>query len=122
MSLLELLDAPGIHSTAQLAAELGTTPEMVEAKLERYAQLGYVKKTVMSADCGGNCKKCHGCSGLRSEKRGRKSRRQRDTGPGERNGETVPKACPASAGQSEWAGPHLCHRALPSAGPDPGGC
>lgn len=57
MSLLELLDAPGIHSTAQLAAELGTTPEMVEAKLERYAQLGYVKKTVMSADCGGNCKK-----------------------------------------------------------------
>ena len=56
MSLLELLDAPGIHSTAQLATELGTTPEMVEAKLERYAQLGYVKKTVMSADCGGNCK------------------------------------------------------------------
>ena len=61
MSLLELLDAPGIHSTAQLATELGTTPEMVEAKLERY-----VKKTVMSADCGGNCKKCHGCSGLKS--------------------------------------------------------
>ena len=47
MSLLELLDAPGIHSTAQLAADLNTTPEMVEAKLERYAQLGYVKKTVM---------------------------------------------------------------------------
>ena len=65
MSLLELLDAPGIHSTAQLAADLNTTPEMVEAKLERYAQLGYVKKTVMSADCGGNCKKCHGCSGLK---------------------------------------------------------
>lgn len=56
MSLLELLDAPGIHSTAQLATELGTTPEMVEAKLERYAQLGYVKKTVMSADCGGTAK------------------------------------------------------------------
>ena len=66
MSLLELLDAPGIHSTAQLATELGTTPEMVDAKLERYAQLGYVKKPVMSADCGGNCKKCHGCSGLKS--------------------------------------------------------
>ena len=57
MSLLEFLDAPGIHSTAQLAADLNTTPEMVEAKLERYAQLGYVKKTVMPADCGGNCKK-----------------------------------------------------------------
>ena len=65
MSLLKLLDAPGIHSTAQLAADLNTTPEMVEAKLERYAQLGYVKKTVMSADCGGSCKKCRGCSGLR---------------------------------------------------------
>lgn len=65
MSLLELLDAPGIHSTAQLAADLNTTPEMVEARLERYAQLGYVKKTVMSADCGDNCKKCRGCSGLR---------------------------------------------------------
>ena len=44
MSLLEFLDAPGIHPTAQLAADLNTTPEMVEAKLERYAQLGYVKK------------------------------------------------------------------------------
>ena len=65
MSLLELLDAPGIHSTAQLAADLNTTLEMVEAKLERYAQLGYVKKTVMSAGCGGSCKKCHGCSGLK---------------------------------------------------------
>lgn len=30
-----------------------------------YAQLGYVKKTIMSADCGGSCKKCRGCSGLR---------------------------------------------------------
>lgn len=56
MSLLLLLEEKGIHSTAQLAAELGTSTEMVEAKLERYAQLGYVKKTVMSADCGGNCK------------------------------------------------------------------
>lgn len=44
MSLLEFLDAPGLHSTAQLSADLNTTPEMVEAKLERYAQLGYVKK------------------------------------------------------------------------------
>lgn len=63
MSLLEFLDAPGVHSTAQLAADLNITPEMVEAKLERYAQLGYVKKTVMSADCGGNCKKCRDAAG-----------------------------------------------------------
>lgn len=66
MSLLSLLEEKEIRSTAQLAAELGTSTEMVEAKLERYEQLGYVKKTVMSADCGGNCKKCHGCSGMKS--------------------------------------------------------
>lgn len=65
MSLLELLDEEGIRSTAQLANTLNTSVEMIEAKLERYEQLGYVKKTVMSADCGGNCKKCHGCSGLK---------------------------------------------------------
>lgn len=65
MSLLSLLEEKGIRSTAQLATELGTSTEMIEAKLERYAQLGYVKKTVMSADCGGNCKKCHGCSGMK---------------------------------------------------------
>ena len=66
MSLLSLLEEKGIRSTAQLAAELGTSTEMVEAKLERYEQLGYIKKTVMSANCGGNCKKCHGCSGMKS--------------------------------------------------------
>lgn len=66
MSLLSLLEDKGIRSTAQLAAELGTSTEMIEAKLERYTQLGYVKKTVMSANCGGNCKKCHGCSGMKS--------------------------------------------------------
>lgn len=65
MSLLLLLDEKGIRSTAQLAAELGTSTEMVEARLERYEQLGYVRKTVMSADCGENCKKCHGCSGMK---------------------------------------------------------
>lgn len=65
MSLLDLLDEEGIRSTTQLANTLNTSVEMVEAKLERYEQLGYVKKIVMSGDCGGNCKKCHGCSGLR---------------------------------------------------------
>lgn len=65
MTLLELLDEKGVRSTAQLADTLNTSVAMIEAKLERYEQLGYVKKTVMSADCGGNCKKCHGCSELR---------------------------------------------------------
>lgn len=66
MSLLELLNEPGVHSTAQLALKLGTTPEMVEARLERYAQLGYVRKIVMSSDCGGKCKTCRGCRGHQS--------------------------------------------------------
>lgn len=64
MTLLNLLDTPGAHSTAQLAEELGSTPEMVEARLEHYAQLGYIRKTVMSGSCGG-CKTCRGCNGLR---------------------------------------------------------
>lgn len=66
MSLLSLLEEKGIRSTAQLAAELGTSTEMIEAKLERYEQLGYIKKTVMSVNCGGSCQKCHGCSGMKS--------------------------------------------------------
>ena len=65
MTLLELLDEPGIHSTAQLADKLGTSTEMVEARLECYEQLGYIKKSVLSADCGGNCKRCRGCSGMK---------------------------------------------------------
>lgn len=66
MSLLSLLEEKGVRSTAQLADALGTSVEMVQAKLERYEQLGYIKRTVMTADCGGNCKKCRGCSGIRS--------------------------------------------------------
>ncbi len=66
MSLLELLEEKGVRSTAQLADTLGTSVDMVQARMERYEQLGYVRKTVMNADCGGNCKKCHGCSGIRN--------------------------------------------------------
>lgn len=61
MSLLVLLEDNGIRSTAQLADALGTSVEMVQARLERYEQLGIVKKTTMSASCGGSCSKCKGC-------------------------------------------------------------
>lgn len=62
ISLLDLLDDTQIRSTAQLAERLGTTVEMTEARLERYEQLGVVKKTVMhGSDCG-NCQKCKGCN------------------------------------------------------------
>ena len=64
MSLLEALDSKEIRSTAQLADMLDISVELVEAKLERYEQLGLVKKTLMnaSATCGGSCKKCKGCN------------------------------------------------------------
>lgn len=64
MSLLDVLDSKEIRSTAQIADILNTSVEMVEAQLERYEQLGLVKKTVMNASeqCGGNCKKCKGCN------------------------------------------------------------
>lgn len=70
MSLLELLDESGIRSTAQLAAELGTTPEMVKAKLERYTQLGYARKTAPNVGCGGACARCRGCDGLKGDAAG----------------------------------------------------
>lgn len=61
MSLLDLMKEQGMRSTAQLAEALGTSVEMVQARLERYEQLGIVKKIVMSASCGGSCGKCKGC-------------------------------------------------------------
>lgn len=63
ISLLDALESEESRSTEQLAQLLETSVEMVEAKLERYEQLGLVKKTVMNASeqCGGGCKKCKGC-------------------------------------------------------------
>ncbi len=60
ISLLNALDSKEIHSTTQLADMLGTSPEMIEAQLERYEQLGFVKKTVMngSSKCSCGCKNC----------------------------------------------------------------
>lgn len=65
MSLLTLLDDDSIHSTAELADVLGTSVEMVRARLERYEQLGLVKKTECSCGSGGcgSCSKCRGCGG-----------------------------------------------------------
>ena len=66
MTLLELLGAPGVHSTTELAAAMGTDVEMIQAKLEHYTRLGYVKKTVLSPDChSSTCGTCRGCRGQR---------------------------------------------------------
>ena len=66
-SLLDLLDNKEIRSTAQLAEVLNTSVEMIEAQLERYEQLGLVKKTDMNAStqCSGNCGKCKGCNHMK---------------------------------------------------------
>lgn len=63
MSLLTLLDDDSIHSTAELADILGTSVEMIRARLERYEQLGLVKKTVCSSGGCHSCSKCKGCGG-----------------------------------------------------------
>ncbi|NLG02996.1 MAG: hypothetical protein GX567_04045 [Clostridia bacterium] len=68
-NLLAILENQNIRSTAQLAEELGTTSEMIEARLEHYAKLGYVKKTVMNgSDCENNCKKCKGCNHCQNDR------------------------------------------------------
>ncbi len=66
MRLLSLLDDKELRTTAQLAERLDSTPELVEAMLERCEMLGYVKKTVMSSSCGSECSKCKGCKGFKS--------------------------------------------------------
>lgn len=45
-SILELLNHKEIQTTVQLAKALNTSVEMIQAKLERYEQLGYIKKIV----------------------------------------------------------------------------
>lgn len=63
-SLLGALKSGGTFSTAGLANRLGTTPEMIEAKLEAYVRLGVVRKTVFDpASCQSACGKCPGCVG-----------------------------------------------------------
>jgi len=55
--LLELLREGGTHRVADLARELETTPELVEAMLEDLARRGYLKRV------GGGCSPhCTGCA------------------------------------------------------------
>lgn len=63
--LLDLLEEKGVRSTMQLAEQLGISTELVEARLWNYERMGYVRRTVMRAECGGQCRTCRGCSGIR---------------------------------------------------------
>jgi len=54
--LLELLRMGGTHRVAELARELKTTPQLVEAMLEDLARMGYLKR--VGGECGGGCASC----------------------------------------------------------------
>lgn len=62
--LLEMIKQGRQMALPELSQRLGMSPELLRARLERYEQLGYVKRIRMdSAVCGGECRKCRGCSG-----------------------------------------------------------
>lgn len=64
-NLLEVIRQGQISSLPELAERLQVSEELLSAKLERYEQLGVVKRVRMDASgCGGNCKRCRGCSSM----------------------------------------------------------
>jgi len=56
IELLNLLREGGTRRISDLAHELGTTPELVEAMLEDLARMGYVKR--VTTQCSDKCKTC----------------------------------------------------------------
>lgn len=54
--LLELLRAGGTHRVDNLARELETTPELVEAMLEDLARMGYIRP--VNESCSQKCATC----------------------------------------------------------------
>lgn len=62
-SLLEIIRQGQISALPELAKRLRISEEMLLARLERYEQLGVVRRVRMdTSGCGGNCKRCRGCS------------------------------------------------------------
>jgi DNA-binding Lrp family transcriptional regulator len=54
--LLELLREGGTRRIRNLADELDTTPELIEAMLEELARLGYLRR--VGAECSAECATC----------------------------------------------------------------
>jgi predicted ArsR family transcriptional regulator len=54
--LLDLLRSGGTRRVADLARELGTTPELVEMMLEDLCRMGHLKR--VGGACGGKCTTC----------------------------------------------------------------
>lgn len=64
-NLLEIIRQGQISALPELAERLQISEEMLLARLERYEQLGIVRRVRMdTSGCGGNCKRCRGCSGM----------------------------------------------------------
>jgi DNA-binding Lrp family transcriptional regulator len=54
--LLDLLREGGTRRISDLARELGTTPELVEAMLEDLTRMGYIKR--VTSQCSEKCSAC----------------------------------------------------------------
>lgn len=62
--LLEMIRRGESAALPELAGRFDMSEELLLARLERYEQLGYVKRVLFDGGgCGKNCKKCRGCSG-----------------------------------------------------------
>lgn len=67
--LLDMIRQGQTSSIPELAGRLQISEELLYARLERYEQLGLVKRVrVDTSGCGGNCKRCRGCSGMKTER------------------------------------------------------
>ncbi len=65
-NLMSLIENGETYSTAQLAAALNLSIDMMRVMIERYEQLGYLRKVVLDCKtaCGGGCSKsCALCQG-----------------------------------------------------------
>jgi len=54
--VLDLLRSGGVQRITDLAEELKTTPELVEAMLDQLAHMGYVR--VLKSECHSGCDSC----------------------------------------------------------------
>lgn len=66
-NLLDIIRQGQTSSIPELARRLQISEELLYARLERYEQLGVLKRVRMDASgCGGNCKRCRGCRGMKT--------------------------------------------------------
>lgn len=67
--LLDMIQQGQTSSIPEMARRLQISEELLYARLERYEQLGFVKRVrVDTSECGGNCKRCQRCSSVKTER------------------------------------------------------